>query len=73
MNAPSATPTAWAAGIAARIGALASTGDDADRLYRESIDRLGDTRLKAELAAGTCSTANGCDAKAAGSKRANSS
>ena len=47
-----ATPTTWATGIAARIGALASTGDDADRLYRESIALLGDTRLKAELARG---------------------
>lgn len=47
-----ATPTAWAAGIAARIAALASTGEDADRLYRESIGRLGETRLKAELGRG---------------------
>ncbi len=47
-----ATPTAWATGIAARIGAMASTGDDADRLYRESIALLGVTRLKAELGRG---------------------
>jgi DNA-binding CsgD family transcriptional regulator len=47
-----ATPTAWAAGIAARIAALASTGDDADRLYRESIGLLGETRLRAELGRG---------------------
>jgi DNA-binding CsgD family transcriptional regulator len=47
-----ATPTAWAAAIAARIAALASTGDDADRLYRQSIDLLGETRLKAELGRG---------------------
>jgi DNA-binding CsgD family transcriptional regulator len=46
------TSTAWAAGIAARIGALASNGDDADRLYRESIDLLGQTRLKAEVGRG---------------------
>ena len=47
-----ATPTAWATGIAARIEALASTGDDADGLYRDSLDRLGGTRLKAEVARG---------------------
>ena len=47
-----ATQTAWAAGIAARIAALAGTDDDADRLYRESIARLGETRLKVELGRG---------------------
>jgi len=47
-----ATRTAWATGIATRIGALSSDGDDADRLYRESISHLGATRLRAELARG---------------------
>ena len=44
------TPTDWALGIEARVRALLSDGDDADSLYRESIDKLGGTRVRAELA-----------------------
>jgi DNA-binding CsgD family transcriptional regulator len=44
------TPTDWALGIQARLQALLTEGDSAERLYRESIDRLGRTRLRAELA-----------------------
>ncbi|MEA2242960.1 MAG: hypothetical protein QOD24_2516, partial [Solirubrobacteraceae bacterium] len=44
------TQTEWALGIEARIRALLSEGDAADSLYRESIDRLGRTRLRTELA-----------------------
>jgi DNA-binding CsgD family transcriptional regulator len=44
------TPTEWALGIETLIRALLSEGETADRLYRESIDRLGRTRLRAELA-----------------------
>jgi DNA-binding CsgD family transcriptional regulator len=44
------TPTDWSLGIEARIRALLSEGDVADGLYRESIDRLGGTRLRVELA-----------------------
>jgi DNA-binding CsgD family transcriptional regulator len=40
----------WALGIQSRSRALLSKGDDADRLYREAIDRLGRTRLRPELA-----------------------
>ena len=40
----------WARGIRARASALPSTGEKADRLYREAIDRLGRTRLRPELA-----------------------
>ncbi len=47
-----AAPTEWSRGIEARIRALISEGDDADRLYRESIALLGATRLRAELARG---------------------
>jgi DNA-binding CsgD family transcriptional regulator len=47
-----ATPTGWSRGIEARIHALASDGEDADRLYLESIALLGGTRLRAELARG---------------------
>jgi DNA-binding CsgD family transcriptional regulator len=42
-------PTEWALGIEARIRALVSEAEAADRLYRESIARLGGTRLRAEL------------------------
>ena len=44
------TPTDWALGIEARVRALLSEGDLADSLYRESIDRLGRTRIRVELA-----------------------
>jgi DNA-binding CsgD family transcriptional regulator len=43
------TPTEWALGIEARVRALLS-GDAAESLYRESIARLGRTRVRAELA-----------------------
>jgi DNA-binding CsgD family transcriptional regulator len=44
------TPNDWALGIEARVRALLSEGDAAERLYRESIDRLGRTRFRAQLA-----------------------
>ncbi len=44
------TPTEWVLGIEARVRALVSDGDTADRLYRESIARLSRTRVRAELA-----------------------
>ena len=44
------TPTEWALGIEARVRALLSEGDAAERLYRESIERLGRTRIRVELA-----------------------
>jgi DNA-binding CsgD family transcriptional regulator len=46
------TPTEWALGIEARIRALLSEGEAAERLYRESIERLGHTRVRVELARG---------------------
>jgi DNA-binding CsgD family transcriptional regulator len=45
-----ATPSEWALGIEARVRALLSDGETADRLYRESIAHLGRTRLRVELA-----------------------
>ena len=42
--------TDWGLGIEARSRALISTGDTAENLYREAIDRLGRTRLRPELA-----------------------
>jgi DNA-binding CsgD family transcriptional regulator len=44
------TPTDWSLGIEARIRAFLSDGEAAERQYRESIDRLGRTRVRAELA-----------------------
>ena len=44
------TPTKWALGIEARVRALLSEGQVAESLYRESIDLLGLTRVRVELA-----------------------
>ncbi|HEY8626164.1 MAG TPA: LuxR C-terminal-related transcriptional regulator, partial [Solirubrobacteraceae bacterium] len=44
--------TEWALGVEARSGALLSEGADAERLYRESIERLGQTRVRVDLARG---------------------
>jgi DNA-binding CsgD family transcriptional regulator len=43
-------PSDWALGVEARVRALLSEGDAADRYYRDSIERLGHTRVRAELA-----------------------
>jgi DNA-binding CsgD family transcriptional regulator len=45
-----ASGTDWALGIEAGSRALLSDGEDAERLYREAIDRLERTRLAAYLA-----------------------
>jgi ATP/maltotriose-dependent transcriptional regulator MalT len=47
-----ATPNEWVLGIEARVRALLSEGDVADGLYRESIEHLGRTRVRAHLARG---------------------
>jgi DNA-binding CsgD family transcriptional regulator len=44
------TRTDWLLGIEARVRALLSEADAAEREYRESIARLGRTRLRMELA-----------------------
>jgi DNA-binding CsgD family transcriptional regulator len=44
------SPTEWVLGVAARVRALASEGEAADRHYRESIAHLSRTRLRAEIA-----------------------
>ena len=44
------TPTDWSLGIEARVRAFLTEGDAAESLYRESIARLGRTRVRAELA-----------------------
>jgi DNA-binding CsgD family transcriptional regulator len=46
------TRTDWVLGIEARVRALLSAGDTAEQAYRESIARLGRTRLRLELARG---------------------
>ncbi len=43
-------PSEWALGIEARVRALLSEGEAAERCYRESIDRLGRTRVRVEVA-----------------------
>jgi DNA-binding CsgD family transcriptional regulator len=43
-------PSAWALGIQARVRALLSEGEAAERCYRESIDRLGRTPVRVQLA-----------------------
>jgi DNA-binding CsgD family transcriptional regulator len=45
-----ATPTEWALGTEACVRALASGGDEADTCYREAVDRLSRTRMRAYLA-----------------------
>ena len=45
-----ATRTDWALGIEARSRALLSDGGRAERSYREAIERLSRTRVRAELA-----------------------
>ena len=46
----SASGTNWALGVEARSRALLSDGDAAECLYRESIDRLRRTSIRADLA-----------------------
>ena len=45
-----ATGASWALGIEARSRALLSEGERADGIFREAIDHLGRTRVRAELA-----------------------
>ncbi len=49
-EATSAAATDWALGIQARSRALLSVDEHAERLYLEAIERLGRTRIRAELA-----------------------
>ena len=49
-EATSAGQTDWGQGIYARSRALLSDGEDAERRYREAVDRLGRTGFRPELA-----------------------
>ena len=44
------TSTEWALGIEALVRALLSDGEAAESLYHEAIERLGRTRVRAQLA-----------------------
>src|SRR6266702_7221068 len=44
------TPTDWVLGIEARARALHGEGEAAERRYRESIEHLGRTRVRTQLA-----------------------
>src|SRR5262249_42510188 len=46
----STMPTDWVLGIGARVRALASEGDAAEAAYRDSLEHLGRTRVRGELA-----------------------
>ena len=50
MAATAPSSTNWGRGIRARCQALLSTGETAERLHREAIDRLAGTRRRPELA-----------------------
>jgi DNA-binding CsgD family transcriptional regulator len=45
-----ASDTDWGAGVRARSQALLSTGDTAETLYREAIERFSRTRIRPQLA-----------------------
>jgi DNA-binding CsgD family transcriptional regulator len=47
-----ATPTDWSIGLAARLQALVGDGEEAERHYRESIERLGRVGVQVEVARG---------------------
>ena len=65
-----ATPTPWALGIDARIGALLADGDAAESLYRESLEHLGRTQVGLSVPADISSTASGCGARIGASTHA---
>jgi DNA-binding CsgD family transcriptional regulator len=59
----------WGLGIQTRARALVSDGEEAERSYREAIERLGRTHLRPELARAPCSRESGCAGKVAASTR----
>ena len=59
------TSTEWALGIEALVRALLSEDEAAESLYREAIERLGGTRVRAQLACAHLLYASGCAASTA--------
>ncbi|ROO85667.1 regulatory LuxR family protein [Actinocorallia herbida] len=49
-RAAQASGAEWGLGLESRCRALLSEGEEADRLYREAIERLGRTRMRPDLA-----------------------
>ncbi len=60
----------WPLGIYASSRALLSEGEDAERLHREAIDRLGRTRLDPTSRVRISCTGSGCAARVAAGTRA---
>ena len=69
---PGDTRPTGSLGIEARVRALLSEGEAAERLYRESIAAWAVPASARSSPALTCSTANGCAASAAAATRASS-
>ena len=71
-NARASTPTEWALGIEARVRALLSDGDAADRSTASRSSASAAPACASSSPARTCSTANGCGARPGESTRASS-
>ena len=71
-NPTQASGTYWGLGTETRSRALLSEGEAAETLYRESIERLAQTRVRVDSPEPICCTASGCAANVAGSTRASS-
>jgi hypothetical protein len=67
-----ASGTDWALGLQARSLALPSEGEEAERRYRDSLARLGRTRMRVDLARAHLLTGNGYAGSAAAATRASS-
>ena len=66
LEATLASRSVWVLGVAARCRALLSDGDEAERLYREALERLVVPVSMWNWRVPTCSMANGYDEPAVG-------